>query len=318
MDAESEVWEAIDAASPPPNKKQIVAVTAAQLITMPLPKPSLLLAPWLPEQGLCMVYAPRGIGKTFFALGVAYAVASGGKFLCWHAPAPRRVLYIDGEMPANVMQERLSQLVESAESDADDDALTIITPDLQGQNFMPNLSTIAGQNAIEPHLEGINLIVVDNLSTLCRGGIENDSESWLPVQQWALKLRSRGISILFVHHAAKGGQQRGTSRREDILNTVINLKRPADYSPEQGAAFEIHFEKNRGFMGEDAEPLDVCIESTTTGLAWRWKKLESSTYEKVIELSKDGLKPTEIASELEVNRSTVSRHLKKANAMGAI
>ena len=46
-----------------------------------------------------MVYAKRGVGKTHFALGVAYAVAAGAKFLSWQAETPRKVLYIDGEMP---------------------------------------------------------------------------------------------------------------------------------------------------------------------------------------------------------------------------
>ena len=70
-----------------------------------------VLAPWLPMQGLTMVYAARGVGKTFFALNVAYAVASGGSFLNWSAPKPRGVLYIDGEMPAVAMQERLANIV---------------------------------------------------------------------------------------------------------------------------------------------------------------------------------------------------------------
>ena len=38
---------------------------------------------------------------------------------------------------------------------------------------------------------------------------------------------------------------KGTSRREDTLDTVIALRRPEDYSPEQGARFEIHLEKLR-------------------------------------------------------------------------
>jgi hypothetical protein len=80
-------------------------------------------------------------------------------------------------------------------------------------------------------LNDFDLIVLDNLSTLVRSGRENESESWLPVQEWALQLRKRGKSILFVHHAGKTGQQRGTSKKEDVLDTVISLKRPKDYSP---------------------------------------------------------------------------------------
>lgn len=295
-----------------------VAVNAAELIRMELPERRLLLSPWLPAQGLAMVYAPRGVGKTYFALNVAYAVASGGAYLNWQAPSANRVLYLDGEMPANVMQERISYIVANAKNDADDDALRIVTPDLQGDQFMPDISSIAGQASLEPHLEGVELVVVDNISTLCRGGVENEAESWLPVQQWALRLRSRGITVLFVHHAGKGGNQRGTSRREDVLDSVISLRRPSDYSPDQGAAFEIHFEKNRGFTGEDAEPLDVSLANTPTGQVWTWRKLEISTYQKVVDLANDGLSPSEIAKELEVNRSTVSRHLKAAKGKGAV
>lgn len=295
-----------------------VAVNAAELIGMALPERRLLLSPWLPAQGLAMVYAPRGVGKTYFALNVAYAVASGGEYLNWKAPSSSRVLYLDGEMPANVMQERISYIVANAKSDADDDALRIVTPDLQGDQFMPDISSIAGQASLEPHLEGVELVVVDNISTLCRGGVENEAESWLPVQQWALRLRSQGITVLFVHHAGKGGNQRGTSRREDVLDSVISLRRPSDYSPDQGAAFEVHFEKNRGFTGDDAEPLDVSLANTPAGQTWTWRKLEISTYQKVVDLSNDGLSPSDIAKELEVNRSTVSRHLKSAKGKGAV
>ena len=296
----------------------INVLTAEKFLSMELPERELLMSPWLPAQGLVMVYAPRGIGKTFFALSVAYAIASGGEFLLWKAAKARKVLYIDGEMPANVMQERIRSIIDSAPKDADGDSLKIITPDLQGYEGIPSLSTSIGQLEIEKHLENVSLVIIDNISTLCRGGIENDAESWLPVQQWALKLRAKGISVLFVHHAGKGGQQRGTSRREDVLDTVINLKRPNDYSPEKGAAFEVHFEKSRGFTGEDAEPLEVELLQNENKLFWDWKKLEDSTYERVIELYQDGLKPAEIARELEKNRSTVSRHLKKAKSVGAI
>jgi putative DNA primase/helicase len=90
---------------------------------------------------------------------------------------------------------------------------------------------------------------------LCRGGKENESESWAPIQEWILSLRRRGISVLFVHHAGKGGAQRGTSKREDVLDTVIVLRHPDNYSPSDGARFEVHLDKARGVYGEQAQPL---------------------------------------------------------------
>src|ERR1700738_643103 len=108
-----------------------------------------------------------------------------------------------------------------------------------------NLGTEIGQQPLEPLLEGLDLLILDNLSTLCTSGSESGSDAWVPMQNWLLSLRRRGISVLLVHHAGTNGRQRGTSRREDALDTVIALRRPEDYSPEQGARFEIHFEKLR-------------------------------------------------------------------------
>jgi putative DNA primase/helicase len=302
-----------------PPKPKLTVVTIGKFVSMDLPPRENLLAPWLPKQGLAMVYAPRGIGKTLFGLNVAYATASGGEFLCWKAPQAQPVLYIDGEMPANIMQERLSSIIAMHQAEAGEDMMRILTPDLQGDAFMPDLATIEGQQEIEPFLEGVKLIVIDNISTLCRSGRENESEGWITVQEWALRQRSTGRSVLFVHHAGKGGNQRGTSKREDVLDTVINLKRPIDYNPSEGASFEIHFEKARGFSGDDAEPLSCRLgHDEHNNLAWLYSRLEDTTFDKVVTLINENLSQAEIASELDINKSTVSRHVQKARLQGLI
>src|SRR6478672_1561999 len=104
----------------------------------------------------------------------------------------------------------------------------------------------------------------DNLSTLCTNGSESASDAWVPMQNWLLKLRRRGVAVLLIHHAGLNGRQRGTSRREDALDTVIALRRPPDYSPEEGARFEIHLEKTRSMVGEGAAPFEAAVEPFTT------------------------------------------------------
>src|SRR4051812_24412513 len=56
----------------------IQSIALDAFLSLSIPAKSMLLAPWLPEKGLALVFAPRGVGKTHFALGVAYAVASAG------------------------------------------------------------------------------------------------------------------------------------------------------------------------------------------------------------------------------------------------
>jgi hypothetical protein len=216
-----------------------------EFLALELPVRGNVLFPVLPQQGLVMLYAPRGVGKTWASLSMAWAAASGGKALGgWSADRPWRVIYIDGEMPAAVLQERLAFVAQGAGGDCDPDFLKILTPDIQ-EAGMPNLATPEGRAALEPYIADREVIVIDNLATLSRGGRENEAESWLPMQEWCLDMRRRGKSVVLIHHAGKSGQQRGTSAREDILDTVISLRKAKDYEPNQGAKFEVHLEKCR-------------------------------------------------------------------------
>ncbi|MBI5184882.1 MAG: AAA family ATPase [Nitrospinae bacterium] len=83
----------------PQKEPKVRAVSVREFLLMQFPPRENILSPWLPTQGLCMVHAPRGVGKTFFSLNAAVAVASGGQFLRFQAPKPCGVLLCDGEMP---------------------------------------------------------------------------------------------------------------------------------------------------------------------------------------------------------------------------
>ena len=301
----------------------IVAVRTATLgefLVKPFPARERILTPWLLTQSLSMIHAYRGVGKTHVAIGVAYAVATGGKFLAWEAERPRRVLYLDGEMPAPALQERFRVLFDADERDFDSAFLTIASPDLQDDCPMPDLATTVGQEAVERVVGDSELIVVDNVSTLVRNTQrENDAESWRDVGEWALRMRQKGRSVLFVHHSGKNGQQRGSSKKEDTLDTVILLKHPPDYSPEQGARFEIHYEKFRNGTGEDAKPLEVALVTGPDGKsAWSCQAVSDSTFDRVVGLYNEGLEQVDIATELELNKSTVSRHVRKAREAGLL
>lgn len=126
-----------------------------------------ILAPWLLTQSLNMLYAWRGVGKTHVALGIAYAIATGGSFLCWSAVSKKKILYLDGEMPGASLQTRLANLIAASTEDFDPDYFRILTPDLQ-ESSMPDLGTYEGQEAIEQLIGDAEVIIVDNLSSLAR------------------------------------------------------------------------------------------------------------------------------------------------------
>jgi putative DNA primase/helicase len=295
-------------------KPLAIALNGDEFLSKKLPKRELIISPCLPKQGLAMIFAKRGVGKTYFSLLLACRIASGSDVFenRWKINKEWKVLYIDGEMPASDMQERLKTLISE---DSRKENLSIITRDLQVNGIMPNIASQEGQDALEPHIEKADVIIIDNLSTLATCGKENEATSWDPIAQWALRLRSIGKSIIFIHHAGKDNNQRGTSKKEDILDTVINLRHPSNYNSEEGARFEVHFEKSRGFAGDDAKAFEVKLEMKDGKALWQTHEIEDLELMRVIELSNDGLSQRDIANETGISLSSVNRMLKKHKAM---
>jgi AAA domain len=275
-----------------------------------MPPREMLLDPILPERSLAMLYAPRGVGKTLLSLSIGLAAASGCPLLRWHAPRRRRVLYVDGEMPLVSLQERLRAISTGLGAVVSNDSFRILAAD-NTENGL-SIGSEEGQRAIDALLGGVDLVIFDNLSTLCTNGSESASGAWVPMQNWLLKLRRQGIAVLLVHHAGTNGRQRGTSRREDALDTVIGLRRPEDYSPEQGARFEVHFEKLRNRIEDNgAVPFEAKLRgaSADESDAVRWSACELSppVLKQASALFQDGLTVREVAARLRISKTEAGR-----------
>ena len=289
------------------DRKQIAAVDYHDFLACEFPPREVLLAPWCSRAGLAMIHAPRGIGKTHVALGTAWAVATGGGFLRWTTPGGAfRVLLLDGEMPAVVLQERLRSVVSASGLEPPlPDYLRIAAADLR-RDGLPDLADPQSQGFYADIVADADLIIVDNLSTLCRAIRENEADTWAPVQAWCLAQRRQNKSVLLIHHAGKSGSQRGTSKKEDVLDTVIGLRRPPDYQADQGARFEVHFEKARGFYGPDAEP----FEARLVGNQWQESAIKSADdISTLLALKASGMSIREISDWTGVPKTTVHRKL---------
>ena len=290
----------------------------SDFLTLEIPPREMLLGPIMPEKGLAMLYASRGLGKSWLALSVAVAVATGGRLLRWEAPTPRRVLVVDGEMPLADLQARLNAILLGAGSNVPNNNLQILAADNCEAGI--NLGSVHGQQALEAHLDGIDLLIIDNLSTLTSGS-EGASDAWLPMQNWLLRLRRKGIAVLIVHHAGVNGRQRCTSRREDALDTVIALRRPADYSAEQGARFELHIEKARTLVGDGGVPFEAKVdpfmaECGKSGIRWFGADLMPPVLHRAAELFAAGHTVRQVALLLGLSRSEAGRLRQQAVASG--
>jgi AAA domain/Helix-turn-helix domain of resolvase len=307
LDIHSASNDELDMLATQVDRKQIAAVDYTDFLGRKFAPREVLLAPWLPRAGIAMIHAPRGVGKTHVALGTAWAVAAGGGFLRWTTPGSAfRVLLLDGEMPAVVLQERLQRVVSASGLEPPlPEYLRIAAADLR-RDGLPDLADPQSQGFYSDIIADADLIVVDNLSTLCRALRENEADTWAPVQAWCLAQRRQNKSVLLIHHAGKSGGQRGTSKKEDVLDTVVGLRRPPDYQADQGARFEVHFEKARGFFGHDAEPFEVRL----MGDQWQESAIKSGDdIDTLSALKASGMSIREISDRTGVPRTTVHRKL---------
>ena len=277
-----------------------------ELLKLEIPPREMILDPIIPEKGLAMLYSSRGAGKTHLACGISVAVATGTEFLKWNAPKSRKVLHIDGELPAVELRQRFVQTMGGCDVQPEAGFLRILTADLIDLGI-GNLAGPKVQAELEPWLNGVELLILDNLSSLTSVIRDNDAESWNPIQEWLLRLRRPGVSVLIVHHAGKGGEQRGTSRREDVLDTSISLRRPSDYVTLEGARFEVHFEKARGIHGNNAKPFEARLEVRDGATVWTVREIEDINLARVRALLDDDLTVRDIADETGLSKSQVHR-----------
>lgn len=269
------------------------------------PERKLFLEPWLPHPGLAMLHAPRGEGKTWFALAVAKAVAARQNLLGWSCPNFGHVLYIDGELPGAALQERLRKFPSSAPG-----MFHVLCRDTfyLKKQVMPDLGEAEGRAELDRVIEQCmpDLIIIDSISTLVRSGIENEAESWAPVQDWLLKHRWRGRTVFIIHHEGRSGRPRGTSKREDVLDTMIGLrKKPDDDSPD--SVFELSYTKARDFYGADAEPMQIRLAIVDGQVRWTAEKMRNVRNERIREMLESGMTQTEIAKELNLSKGRVAQ-----------
>ncbi len=307
--------DALDMEDRPPLERAVLDYPSLVSIALP---PRRLLLPFLPEGGQAMVFGPRGIGKTFCTHALAAAITTGENFLRWGVSQTCGVLCVDGEMTMGETRDRMTALLPKPP----EAPLYFLTSEWVYHTLHQDLVLTSEdvRNQILDILEArpaIRVLILDNISCLFSGIDEDKKRDWEPIAAWLVRLRHRGIATVLVHHSGKGGQQRGTSGREDSLDTVIQLHRPTSYVASEGCHFELTFTKSRSAVGEELTPLDVKLQAQEGQLAWTWKTLEKSKEDQVRELMNDGMtSPKDISAELNISKGYASKLMK--NVKGSL
>jgi hypothetical protein len=191
-----------------------------------------------------LIFGDTGIGKTLFAMDMAGAMASANNFLGWEGgKRPVRVMYLDGEMPAETFKERMKLVAFLYGKDIvlygyNRDLLMSLQPN---GSPMPPLDTEEGEkwlwreiNAVKP-----DVTIFDSIMCLLSGTM-GEEESSASVKLLIRKITSRRIAQIWLHHTGHDTSKGfGTKTREWEMEAVVSLTKT------EGTAILMEFKKAR-------------------------------------------------------------------------
>ena len=301
-------------------------ISQAELSEQNIPPRKYLLGQWMPLDSFGMLVAPRGIGKSWFCMFLAHAIASGrNRFLGWDINQKFPVLYVDGEMSKADIKERFDSLCEYKL-----DNLFLLCSEMLYQDGRPLcLDSKEDQNAITEALTDLEakgsrpqLIVLDNLSTLRRGINENDNSEASELIDWLIKLRHLGYTILVVHHSGKNGTPRGASILEVPMDFILELKKPDTKALKAVGEthFDFKFSKVRQKMPQPGE-LELSMRTDDHGyftLIYQTQEKDIKPYYRVLRVIAENGKSIydDISSKAGVSKGSVAKHLKTLSDYG--
>jgi putative DNA primase/helicase len=273
-----------------------------------------LLSDWLCEGDYGIIFGPRGVAKTWFSLMIANAVATGGTIGEWESPTVKKVLFIDGEMPADMIRDRLLGF-------GGTENISLLNHEIlfDRTQSVINVTNSQQQDALLQLCiqQDFKLMILDNLSVCAFGIKENDSFEWEQLHRWLLQFRRHGIAVILLHHAGKTGQIRGTTKREDAAAWVISLTDAKERSADKrGSRFISYFAKqSRNCMNTMAYEWHVVLDDGRVEINWRL----AQGADLVLQCIKDGVSECSmIATEMGVSPATVCRLAKKLQDSGKI
>jgi putative DNA primase/helicase len=202
------------------------------------------------------------------------------------------------------MQQRLAVIQAGAMIRPEPGYFRMLSGDLT-EGGLPDLSAEEGRHELDGAIGDAQVVFLDNRATLMRTARENEADDWVGMQDWLLEQRRQDRAIVILDHAGKSGFQRGTTRREDVLDTMVKLRRPENYRPDQGARFVVEFTKARGVWGDDALPFIAQYEEYNGAAVWTRIALGDEAEEKVAEMTTRGMSVRAIARETGISKSRV-------------
>lgn len=189
-----------------------------------IPPADRLLGDFITTTTRSFLVGATGMGKTLLGLGLAQGMASGQGFLHWQSTRPARVLYVDGEMPSELIKARVADALRRGGGQGVPGNLFIIARDDEDEfakrfpsigRFAP-LNTKEGQTFILEligKLGGVDAVVFDNVMSLIAGD-QKDEVPWSETLPLVTELTKMRVGQVWCDHTGHDrGRQYGSSTK---------------------------------------------------------------------------------------------------------
>lgn len=173
-----------------------------------------------------LIFAPKGVGKTWFATILYLCMAGGRGFpnIYEEAGKPQNVLVFDGENPKRDLDSRTLGLVPGLGlSKTVGDRIRIESAALLGAAV--DLSREENRARSQEALNWANVIVLDNLNSIWSESLQAGPESSAELNSVINNLALQGKTVIIINHASRKGTSFGSSTKEFGMETVIKLSK---------------------------------------------------------------------------------------------
>lgn len=266
-----------------------------------------LLNPIIDTSSIIWLYAKEKAGKTILALTIAQAVGMGHRSIGpWNSCEPQDVLYIDGEMAGQRIDETIGKIIRAHDISGHEkrsfSVYSFIEEDI-------DFSTILDKEWQEKYihqLKKFKLIIIDNFYSLISA---HDPTNFI---KWMRGLTKEGISFLVVDHTNSEGELQGSITKRRAMDLGIKLE---VLSKDEILVEYVHDRYNKGngenfiFIKNFTDSSMAFIEKPATSICTNETEKDILLAAIVI-CKKNKRKNNETAKTLGISESKISKDLK--------
>ena len=337
--------------------KEYPLIDFGQMLNIDYPVPKFILDPIIREKTVTQISGDYGSGKTHVGLKLALDISQGLSFHVdqsqrkglvgydWyrHNDKIKPTLYVEGELPAVDVRDRVNTLVQpfiESETKFDinlNNMYFLTLDDLEMNGFKYGFEPLAITNAedkaklnrklIDNMLDKIKdktgqypVLFLDNVTALTSID-ENKSTDWSGFMMWLMLLKTKGVIIVFFHHTGKtNGTASGSNLSQRLVDTHIILKKlpeKAKFENHDGVQCSVHYDKFRNFGGRRTLPFMLLCDKQ--GQWTKYNMIMDKKDFKILELYNEGKTVKQMCSvDPELKEATVYRRIEKMKQEGII